>query len=63
MGAPQTGQSASRLDRSVFVLAGTVQQVVEHLEAVREETGISYVSIRSDQIEEFAPVVATLHGR
>ena len=57
------GVDANRLDRSVFVLAGTVQQVVEHLEAVREATGISYVSIRSDRVDEFAPVVATLRGR
>jgi probable F420-dependent oxidoreductase len=61
--ARAAGVDANWLDRSVFVLAGTAQQVVEHLEAVREATGISYVSIRSDGIEEFAPVVVTLRGR
>jgi hypothetical protein len=45
------------------VLAGAAEQVVDHLEMVREATGISYVSIRSDQIEEFTPVVASLRGR
>ena len=50
------------LEHSAYVLAGTVDQIVEHLEAVRDATGISYVTIRSDRIEEFAPVVAALRG-
>jgi hypothetical protein len=43
-------------------LTGTSGHVIEHLHAVREVTGFSYVSIRSDWIEEFA-VVAALGGR
>jgi len=61
--ARATGVDPELLNGSAYVLAGTVEQVIEHLEAVRDATGISYVSIRSDKIEEFAPVVATLRGR
>jgi hypothetical protein len=60
--ARAAGVDADRLNGSAYVLAGTVEQVVEHLETVRQATGISYVSIRSDRIEEFAPVVAALRG-
>lgn len=61
--ARAAGVDADLLNDSAYVLAGTAEQVVEHLEMVRDATGISYVSIRSDKIEEFAPVVATLRGR
>jgi len=37
--ARAAGVDANRLDRSVFVLAGTLQRVVEHLEAAREALG------------------------
>jgi alkanesulfonate monooxygenase SsuD/methylene tetrahydromethanopterin reductase-like flavin-dependent oxidoreductase (luciferase family) len=61
--AKGAGIDADQLDASAYVLAGSVEQVVDHLETLREATGISYVSIRSDQIDEFAPVVAALRGR
>jgi alkanesulfonate monooxygenase SsuD/methylene tetrahydromethanopterin reductase-like flavin-dependent oxidoreductase (luciferase family) len=57
------GVAAADLDRSAHVLAGSVDQVVEHLERLREATGISYVTIRSDELEDFAPVVEMLAGR
>jgi probable F420-dependent oxidoreductase len=57
------GVAAADLDRSAHVLAGSVDQVVEHLERLREVTGISYVTIRSDEMEDFAPVVELLAGR
>lgn len=61
--ARAAGVDADALGRSAYVLAGTVEQIVEHLESVRDATGISYVTIRSDRIEEFAPVVAALRSR
>ncbi len=61
--ARTAGVNADGLASSAYVLAGPVGQIVEHLEAVREATGISYVTIRSDRIEDFAPVVARLRSR
>ena len=46
---------------SPFVLSGSVEQVVDKLERVRERTGISHYVIRDP--DTFAPVVATLAGR
>lgn len=61
--AHAVGVDADGLSRSAYVLAGAVSEIVEHLELVREVTGISYVTIRSDRIEEFAPVVDALRSR
>lgn len=51
------------LDRSAYVLAGSVQSIVDHLERLREVAGISYVTIPSEDAEAFAPVVSELAGR
>jgi probable F420-dependent oxidoreductase len=61
--ARAAGIDSEGLANSAYVLAGPVGQIVEHLEAVREATGISYVTIRSDRIEDFAPIVAALSSR
>jgi hypothetical protein len=57
------GVSPEDLDRSAYVLAGSMQQVVDYLERLRETVGISYVTIPSDQMDEFAEVVDRLGGR
>jgi len=41
--ARDAGVDVDRLDRSAYVLAGTAEQAIEHLETMREATGISYV--------------------
>jgi hypothetical protein len=43
-------------------LAGTVEQVVEDLVALREQTGISYLGLSVSAMHEMAPVVARLAG-
>jgi probable F420-dependent oxidoreductase len=65
---PTPGEIAARfeLDEAVvadspFVLAGTVEQLVDKLERIRERTGISHYVIRD--AEAFAPVVAALARR
>jgi hypothetical protein len=63
MAARAVGVDAGSLACSAYVLAGTVSQIVEHLETVREATGISYVTIRSDRIDDFAPVVEAMRSR
>ena len=45
-----------------FGLIGTIDQMVEDLERRRDRYGISYVTIRLDQLEEFAPIVERLAG-
>lgn len=46
---------------SPFVLAGSVEQLVDQLERTRERTGISHYVVRDP--DAFAPVVAALAGR
>jgi probable F420-dependent oxidoreductase len=45
------------------VVVGSIAQVAERLELLRERLGVSYVSVNSDRVETFAPVVAVLVGR
>src|SRR2546428_4470800 len=46
-----------------YVLIGTVDQMVEDLQAHRERWGISYYVIFEPYVDAFAPVVARLAGR
>jgi probable F420-dependent oxidoreductase len=47
---------------SPHVLIGTVDQIVEDLQARRERYGISYVTVPGEYIDVFSPVVARLAG-
>jgi alkanesulfonate monooxygenase SsuD/methylene tetrahydromethanopterin reductase-like flavin-dependent oxidoreductase (luciferase family) len=49
------------LRETPFVLAGSVEQVVDKVQRIRERTGISHWVVRSPR--EFAPVVEALDGR
>jgi hypothetical protein len=51
------------LDRSAYVLAGSVQAIVDRVERLREATGISYFTIWSPYAEAFAPVISELPRR
>lgn len=44
-------------------LLGTVGEVADHLERVRDDLGISYLTISQRSLEAMAPVVARLRGR
>jgi probable F420-dependent oxidoreductase len=48
---------------SPFALIGTVDQMVERLEARRERWGVSYYVVFERDAEVFAPIVARLAGR
>jgi probable F420-dependent oxidoreductase len=61
--AIQLGVSRDDLDRSAYVLAGSTQEIIEYLGRLRETVGISYVTIPSDHMDEFAEVVDRLSGR
>ncbi|MEO8973120.1 MAG: TIGR03621 family F420-dependent LLM class oxidoreductase [Ktedonobacteraceae bacterium] len=41
----------------------TTEQAVEYLLEQREQFGISYIQLQERQLENFAPVVARLHGK
>jgi probable F420-dependent oxidoreductase len=45
------------------VLIGPVSLIVDQLEKRRETTGVNYVTIPGELVEDFAPVVARLSGR
>ena len=48
---------------SPMVLVGSVDQIVETMEANRERLGVSYCSVFEHNMDEFAPIVARLDGR
>ena len=47
---------------SPYVLIGSNDQIVEELQARRERYGISYVTVPSEFVDAFSPVVARLSG-
>lgn len=47
---------------SPIVLAGSVDEVVDHLHRRRERWGYSYIVLQADQAHAFAPVVAQIAG-
>jgi len=61
--ATRLGVDPDDLDESAYVLAGSETEVVDRLERLRETIGISYVTIPSDHMDEFAPVVDQLAGK
>ncbi|OBA58707.1 F420-dependent oxidoreductase [Mycobacterium sp. 1100029.7] len=61
--AKASGISAELLRDHPNVLIGTSESVAELLRWRRETLGVNYVTVQQSQIESFAPVVASLHGR
>jgi probable F420-dependent oxidoreductase len=53
----------SELLQSPYVLVGTVEQMVEDLQARRRRWGIFYYAIHEPYLDDFAPVVARLAGK
>jgi alkanesulfonate monooxygenase SsuD/methylene tetrahydromethanopterin reductase-like flavin-dependent oxidoreductase (luciferase family) len=60
--APAHGLTADQVLASTEFALGSVDQIVERLCRLREEYGISYVSVFPEAAEAFAPVVARLAG-
>ena len=48
---------------SPYVLAGSVQQIIEKLLAMRARWNISYFSFLDSQLEAAAEIVQRLHGQ
>jgi probable F420-dependent oxidoreductase len=55
------GMDRALLEATPFVLIGSVEQVVDKLERLREQIDVNHVTIRD--VDGFAPVVAALAGR
>ncbi len=51
----------SLLEETPFVLVGSVEQVVDKLERLREALGVSHVTVRD--ADGFAPVISAMAGR
>ncbi len=46
-----------------YFLIGSIEQIVDDLQALRERHGISYIEVFPHDMEAFAPVVARLAGQ
>lgn len=55
--------SPDEILQSPYVLIGSVNQMIDDLQARRERWGISYFTVFEPYMEAFAPVVAQLGGR
>jgi probable F420-dependent oxidoreductase len=58
--AETTGMTPEQVLASPQCFVGPVSRIVDHLTALRETYGITYVAIPSDDVEAFAPVVERL---
>lgn len=54
------GVTAEQLLASPYLLIGSVEQIIEQIQRLRERHGISYFVVGSEEMESFAPVVARL---
>ena len=60
--APGFGLTPEAALASPHSIAGTVEQIVDDLEAQRDQLGISYIGLSADAMDAMAPVVARLSG-
>lgn len=59
----RSGDTVEQLLASPYMLIGSVEQIVEQIHRLREQSGISYFVIRDEYMEAFAPVLARLAGK
>lgn len=57
------GTTAEQLLASPYLLFGSMAQITERLQHLREQFGISYFVVGDDLMETFAPIVARLSGK
>ena len=60
--APLLGISAEDALASPHALIGTADEMIDDIKRWRERWGISFVSISSEAMHDFAPVVEALSG-
>ena len=59
----RAGTTAEQVLANPYLLIGSVEQVIEQLQRLREKYGISYFVVGDESMEALAPVVARLGGR
>lgn len=59
----RTGVTAEQILTNPYHFIGTVEQITEHLQGLREKFGISYIVVGSEYLEALTPVVARLAGK
>ncbi|HEY6407992.1 MAG TPA: TIGR03621 family F420-dependent LLM class oxidoreductase, partial [Ktedonobacteraceae bacterium] len=57
------GTTAEQLLASPYLLFGSLDQIIEQIQRLREQFGISYFVVGDDYMETLAPVVTRLAGR
>jgi probable F420-dependent oxidoreductase len=58
----RVGTTVEQLLASPYLLIGSIEQIAERIQRLREQLGISYFVVGSEDMESFAPVVACLAG-
>jgi probable F420-dependent oxidoreductase len=58
----RAGVTAEQVLANPYVLIGSIEQLTERIQRLREQFGISYFVLDADHMEAFAPVVARLAG-
>ena len=58
----QPGLSLIGPDRFIYAL-GTVDQIVEQIQAAREQYGFSYIQVDGRDVDAFAPIMGRLIGK
>ena len=56
------GTTVEQLLASPYLLIGSVEQIAERIQRLREQFRISYIVVGSENMESFAPVLARLAG-
>jgi probable F420-dependent oxidoreductase len=56
----RSGVTAEQLLASPYLLIGSIEQIVERIQRLRERYGISYLVVGPEDMESFAPIVAQL---
>jgi len=57
------GTTPEHVLASPYLLLGSINQIIEQLQRLRELFGISYFVVGDESMETFAPVVAQLIGK
>jgi probable F420-dependent oxidoreductase len=57
------GTTAEQLLANPYLLLGSIDYIIEQLQRLREQFGISYFVVGDDNMETLAPIVARLAGR
>jgi len=60
--AQRWGLTADQVLASPYFLRGSVDAIVDQVQAMRDRHGISYLTVFPEHVDSFAPVVARLAG-